>query len=411
MDFKDLATGVPELITVLATPDDGSGTYLTPMLWSSPGEGKSSLVRSLFKGQRSEIVSAALHEPFDFGGFPVPHSEQSIVRYLPPDWAVFEPEEPGCIFLDDVNLASPQTMSAVMKLALERTIGTSYRIGANVKIILAGNPSEGTELIDPVANRMIHINYEMSVEKFSAALKQGKYEPPPRIARMDPVLHQQVRQLYRQRVAHFLDRFPKYVQSKRNPSNEYPNSFASKRSWEMLTRLLATAESLGLTPTVDGERNSNGSEACLRLISGTVGLEVAFPFIKHLHIPDDIASPRLILSGEAVVNYERINDDLVHALFCGLGLELTRLESCGPKDFLTGAIFFCEQIERLGNRIDIVYAPIRSLVRSGWFGRASAAAIEVEAVDEWQRVARQVFRSDGEFAQLGSLIEKEATVG
>jgi hypothetical protein len=410
LDINSLPQGVMELFATLATPDDGSQSNLTPMLWSEPGEGKTSIIRSLFRGMRTEVVSAALHEPFDFGGFPVPSPEHRIVKYLPPEWAVFDPEEPGCIFLDDAPLASMQTYAAVMKLALERTIGTKYRIGPLVKIILAGNPNEGHELIDPLANRLVHIAYKMSVDQFSESLK-GDYAQLPPIPFINPEIHMQIRQLYRLKFAAFLDRFPQHVSSKRNNSDPYPNSFATKRSLEMATRLAATAEMLGIAPTVDGKENKQADEVFLRLMQGAIGSEVAVPLVRFLCMSNKIGDPREILSGETTVDYSKFTDDLIYAFFCGLGFELARLEANSPKEFVQGSMLFCEQIQRLGNRIDLVYAPIRALIRSGWYQRVSVTAKELEAFDEWYRVTMSVFRPDGEFAQFGSLIEKEASLG
>jgi hypothetical protein len=409
--LRRLPQGLPELILVLATPQDGSGTYLTPMLWSPPGDGKSSCIRSLFANQRCEIVSAALHEPFDFGGFPLPCADRGVVRYLPPDWAVFGPEEEGCIFLDDAPLANVQTYPALMKLALERTIGTSYRIGPNVKVVLAGNPNFGCSLTDPIASRLVHIHYDFSLEQFVEALTLGEYPSVQLPKPLDQQAHQQVRSMYRLHFASFLRRFPKLVSTKRATSDLYPNSFCTKRTIEMAIRLCATSELMGVSPTIAGKENENADSIFLRLMQGTLGSEVAVPWVRFLCSGDRIVDPRDVLTGEVTVNYKQLSDDLLYTFFCSLGIVMAQLETESPKAFLQASMLFCEQIALLGNRIDVAYAPIRSLIRNQWYQRASLAAREMDATDEWNRIASTVFQSDGPFSQLGTLVEKELAVG
>ncbi|XZE32477.1 hypothetical protein SH501x_003225 [Pirellulaceae bacterium SH501] len=401
-----LQKGLGELLIVLATPHDGSANHLTPILWSAPGEGKSALLRSLFADSRIEVVSAALHEPQDFGGFPVPDPSRGYVRYLPPHWAVYDENEEGCIFLDDAPLASPATFPALMKLALERTIGSGFRIGAQVKVVLAGNPGEGIELADPLANRLVHIDYHLDLDLFIESLNESRF-PEIAIPKLNASIHQQVTQLYRVQFAAFLQRFPQYVSSKRSLSDSYPNSFATKRSIDMALRLCATAHMMQLAPLsqIHG-LDEHANDVILRLMQGILGTEVAVPWTRFMSLPNEIGNPRKILSGEASVDYQSLTDDLIHAFFCSMSMELTRLQSQSTKDFFQASILFCDQIAQLGKKLDCAYAPIRSLVREGWFGRASQAAAKLEASDDWERAYRQAFHNDSRFCQLGKLVEE-----
>lgn len=128
---------------------------LVPFVKSSPGRGKSAIIRSLADHLNLKLIDIRLsmYEPQDFTGLPFRDGEWS--RFLP--FADFMPiegtdlpvllDEDGniireydgwLVLLDEFTHAEPEMMRASYKLILDRMVG-SRNLHSNVKVILAGN--------------------------------------------------------------------------------------------------------------------------------------------------------------------------------------------------------------------------------------------------------------------------------
>ncbi|WP_457029874.1 ATP-binding protein [Kitasatospora sp. P5_F3] len=148
---------VPELLLGLAT--------VRPVfLWGAPGIGKSSLVREFADSLGLECVSLIGTQlaPEDLIGVPQITAEGRS-RFCPPE--SIARDEPYCLFLDELNAATPDVQKAFYSLILDRRIG-SYELPPGSIVIGAGNRSTDGALARPMAsalvNRLVHVHLRAS---------------------------------------------------------------------------------------------------------------------------------------------------------------------------------------------------------------------------------------------------------
>ncbi|WP_371497592.1 MoxR family ATPase [Kitasatospora sp. NBC_00374] len=148
---------VPELLLGLAT--------VRPVfLWGAPGIGKSSLVREFADSLGLECVSLIGTQlaPEDLVGVPQITADGRS-RFCPPE--SIAREEPYCLFLDELNAATPDVQKAFYSLILDRRIG-SYELPPGSIVIGAGNRATDGALARPMAsalvNRLVHVHLRAS---------------------------------------------------------------------------------------------------------------------------------------------------------------------------------------------------------------------------------------------------------
>ncbi|MFB7373444.1 ATP-binding protein [Streptomyces sp. NPDC056222] len=149
---------IPELLLGLAT--------VRPVfLWGAPGIGKSSLVRKFADSLGLECVSLLGTQlaPEDLIGVPQIRDGRSV--FCPPE--AIARDEPYCLFLDELNAASPDVQKAFYSLILDRRIG-SYELPAGSIVIGAGNRATDNALARPIAsalvNRLTHVHLQASAQ-------------------------------------------------------------------------------------------------------------------------------------------------------------------------------------------------------------------------------------------------------
>ena len=124
---------LPELLLNVAT--------VRPVfLWGAPGIGKSSLVRSFADSLGLDCVSLLGTQlaPEDLIG--VPQIVDGRSRFCPPE--TIARDEPYCLFLDELNAASPDVQKAFYSLILDRRIG-SYELPAGLDRHRRRQPGHG----------------------------------------------------------------------------------------------------------------------------------------------------------------------------------------------------------------------------------------------------------------------------
>ncbi|WP_017627254.1 ATP-binding protein [Nocardiopsis chromatogenes] len=199
---------VPELLLGLAT--------VRPVfLWGAPGIGKSSLVRSFAESLGLECVSLLGTQlaPEDLIGVPQIRDGRSV--FCPPE--AIARDEPYCLFLDELNAATPDVQKAFYSLILDRRIG-GYELPPGSIVIGAGNRASDNALARPIAsalvNRLTHVHLRASATDWLAwAAGNG--------------IHPWI-------TDHITDR-PDHLWSA-PPKNEEP--FSTPRSWHMLSDAL-----------------------------------------------------------------------------------------------------------------------------------------------------------------------------
>ncbi|WP_412078893.1 AAA family ATPase [Streptomyces xanthophaeus] len=239
---------------------------LPVLLWGEPGIGKTASLTQLAESLDLPLttVIASVHEPSDFSGLPVVGDDpaEQGVPMAPPDWAVrLVRAGRGLLFLDELSTAPPAVQAALLRLVLERRIG-SLQLPPGVRIVAAANPrssaADGWELSPPLANRFVHLQWIHDQEVVVRGL--GGTWPRATLPRLDPGKLAPAVDFARRAVCGLLAARPTLVH--RLPSGEARRGGAwpSPRSWEMTLRLIAFATAAG-----------SARDVLSLLVRGTVG--------------------------------------------------------------------------------------------------------------------------------------------
>lgn len=155
---------ISELSEAISTLLD---TSLCLFVSGPPGVGKSSCVKQavMKRGLRLIDVRAALLDPVDLRGLPVPDVKRRQTAWLPP---CFLPTEgAGVLFFDEVGHAVPAVQNALFQLFLDRRLG-EWEMPAGWKVICASNRAEDRagsfRLNSGLASRMVHLSLEVDHE-------------------------------------------------------------------------------------------------------------------------------------------------------------------------------------------------------------------------------------------------------
>ncbi|MFC4149841.1 AAA family ATPase [Micromonospora mangrovi] len=257
---------------------------LPVLLWGEPGIGKTAALTQLAAALELPLttVIASVHEPSDFSGLPVVGDDPAAqgVPMAPPDWAVrLVRAGRGLLFLDELSTAPPAVQAALLRLVLERRVG-SLRLPAQVRIVAAANPrssaADGWELSPPLANRFVHLQWAHDHEVVVRGLA-GTW-PRATLPRLDPARLPDAVAFARRAVCGLLSARPTLVHRLPTGEANRGGAWPSPRSWEMTLRLIAFATAAGTS-----------REVLSMLVRGTVGdgpgLEL-LASLDRLDLPD-----------------------------------------------------------------------------------------------------------------------------
>src|SRR4051812_8592144 len=239
---------------------------LPVLLWGEPGIGKTAALTQLAAALDLPLttVIASVHEPSDFSGLPVVGDDpaQQGIPMAPPDWAVrLVRAGRGLLFLDELSTAPPAVQAALLRLVLERRIGT-LQLPSGVRIVAAATPrasaADGWELSPPLANRFVHLQWTHDHGVVVRGL--GGTWPRATLPQLSPEKLSEAVDFARRAVCGLLTARPKLVHQL--PSNEMRRGGAwpSPRSWEMTLCLIAFATAAG-----------SSRDVLSLLVRGTVG--------------------------------------------------------------------------------------------------------------------------------------------
>ncbi|MFD1660630.1 AAA family ATPase [Streptomyces caeni] len=254
------------------------------LLWGEPGIGKSAGMEQLAAGLgiRLETVVASVHEPSDFAGLPVIGDDPATtgVPMAPPDWAVrLARAGHGLLFFDELSSAPPAVQAALLRVVLERRVGSLVLPDA-VRIVAAANPpssaADGWHLSPPLANRFVHLHWTHDPRTVARGMA-GTW-PAMTVPVVDPAKAPGAVARARGAVSGFLTARPGLVHHMPSDAESRGRAWPSPRTWEMALALLAAGYATGA-----------GRESVAAALAGAVGdgagIEL-LSYLEHLDLPD-----------------------------------------------------------------------------------------------------------------------------
>lgn len=288
------------IAAIYAYTEHGQG--LPICWWGDPGIGKTAMLETLAVtlGMHCEAIATGVYDPSEFNGmaiideFEVSPDELDeaaakelgwqtggkkikgkIVRFSPARWAreANEASNKGqivLVFFDEITTAAPATQQALLRVLNERWSGDLY-LGENVAFMLAANPASqngGHELIQPVANRMGHIDikltraHRLNWAKWRRCVKrrdgkpsrhQNSYNPLEGLtiltkAELDARWDDEFEDVA-EWISDFIMLHPELLHDKpRDDDPQASREWASCRTWDFVTSALTSARLHNLTP-------------------------------------------------------------------------------------------------------------------------------------------------------------------
>ncbi|WP_405484742.1 AAA family ATPase [Nocardia sp. NBC_00511] len=263
---------------------------LPVLLWGEPGIGKTSALTQLAESLELPLttVIASVHEPSDFSGLPIIGDDPAVhgVPMAPPDWAVrLVRAGRGLLFLDELSTAPPAVQAALLRVVLERRIGT-LQLPAGVRIVAAANPrssaADGWELSPPLANRFVHLQWTHDHDVVVRGL--GGTWPRAQLPALDAGKLSEAVGFARRAVCELLAARPNLVHQMPTSETRRGGAWPSPRSWEMTLRLIAFATAAGASRDVLSQ-----------LVRGTVGDGPGFELLTSIDRMD-LPDPEVLLA-------------------------------------------------------------------------------------------------------------------
>ena len=242
---------------------------LVPFIRSSPGMGKSSIVRAINDDLNLKLIDHRLStsEPTDMSG--LPQFVDGKARFAPFDelFPIESSELPKgkdgwTIFFDEFNSAPKAVQAACYKTILDRMTG-QHKLHENVVMICAGNLDTDRAITNPIGtamqSRVVTLVMELSFQEWleDVALKEG----------------------YDARIIAFLSMFESHLMDFRPDHKEH--TFCCPRTWEFMNRLIKDK------PVVD-EKTA--------LYAGTITSGVATEFVQFTKVFQNLVTVREILA-------------------------------------------------------------------------------------------------------------------
>lgn len=257
---------------------------LVPFLQSSPGMGKSSIIRSIVRELTAKLIDhrVSTSAPEDFTGLPEFYTNaqgERRARFVP-FGDLFpldgDPIPDGyngwVLFLDEFNHGTKSVQSAAYKLVLDKMVG-QYKLHPNLAMAMAGNLSTDRamtqDLSTAMQSRVIHFEMQISHSEWleDVAFREG----------------------YDERIVAFLNWKADYLMDFRPEHNE--KTFCCPRTWEFMNN------HLGVNSVVNDESASK--------FAGTITSGVAVEFVQFCQVYKNLVTLREVLSSPNTANVPR----------------------------------------------------------------------------------------------------------
>ncbi|PSJ74116.1 hypothetical protein C7N43_25575 [Sphingobacteriales bacterium UPWRP_1] len=344
---------------------------------------------------------AAIHDPTDFSGLPVFHN--GAVHYAVPEWVKqFETNGDGILFLDELTTAPPAVQAALLRVVLERKVGF-HQLPPRIRIVAAANPPDlmtgGWDLSPPLRNRFVHLNWDLPTQTYLDALENGF--AATQLPLIDAEQHAKVLPYWKLRTLAFLKTAPNLLRT--SPEAD-KHAFASPRTWDFATTLMASCDVLGKAP----KPRAKGDTVFYELLSGCLGDSVALPFIEFiskLRLPE----PDAVLNGSIAVKIKDLNDSELFVLFGSLNAAIERRYN-QPAQLLPAAKIYLQLTQDVfnNNRRDVIYVSLKKALKNNLLQIAMDAARQI-SLQERQNLLQtlKILFSDEGLTEFVDIFEKK----
>lgn len=262
-------------------------TEMTPVMWGSPGIGKTQMVRQFSKNQGFAMPAPWELQTISPGDLLMPMADEGKSSY---DFRVIRRfTELGAngqktiLFLDELDKIGPDVISQVMSILLERRLG-DHVLPDHVRVIAAGNElsdgAGGYEMNTAVSDRVVHFKIKPEARQWlDWATHSGNIHPAVCT--------------FIQNRSDMLDQSSDFINLVR----------CTPRSWERVSKVLWI--------------NDNPNEVS-PIIAGIIGMENTATFIATLNEIRDLPDVKQLLKAtdEELIQLGRNNFDTASKVYC-----------------------------------------------------------------------------------------------
>ena len=247
--------------------------HLVPFLQSSPGMGKSSIVKQIAKEYDLELIDCRLStmEPTDLNGLPWFNNGKAEFQpysFFPfVDTPIPEGKQGWLLFLDEFNSAARATQAAAYRVVLDHEIGQK-KLHPECYVVAAGNKmTDGAitnKLSTAMSSRVIHLNMEISFDDW-----------------MDFAVKNQIDE----KVLAYLSMYPDKLMVFDPDKDE--QTFTCPRTWEFVSKLIQAngGKIKGLTEVLAGAITGSQASTFVQFCNVYADLVTIQDIIRNPDIP------------------------------------------------------------------------------------------------------------------------------
>lgn len=194
----------------------------TSVLLRGPhGIGKSQVVRQVANYFNLPVIDRRLSQMTEGDMIGLPSTDGEVTRFNPPDWFKNACTKPFCLFLDELNRATPEVMQAAFQIVLDRELN-GWKLHPETRVYSAINHSAAytvNEMDPALLDRFWAIDLTPTIEDWLSWARNG-------------AVHEHV--------TDFIAGNEKWLDS---PKDIEPGKVCpSRRSWERLSTALKSAD-------------------------------------------------------------------------------------------------------------------------------------------------------------------------
>lgn len=199
----------------------------TSVLLRGPhGIGKSQVVRQVAAAFKLPVIDRRLSQMTEGDMVGLPSTDGEVTRFNPPDWYKRACTNPVCLFLDELNRATPEVMQAAFQVVLDRELN-GWQLHSETRVFAAVNNSAAytvNEMDPALLDRFWTIDLEPTVEDWLLWARHTSAADEPNVTPF---------------ITDFIAGNEKFLDS---PKDSEPGKVTpSRRSWERLSKALVGA--------------------------------------------------------------------------------------------------------------------------------------------------------------------------